>query len=120
MREMQPVPVELVLAANQAIHDVHGSGADTLLTISHALLGKCSTWEIVSVHMRLDALTRAFKGAPSNEFVINAHGRDYKIMNEVLFHAAAKVPMTYIETEDEYVFDQAELMKIARELWEQA
>ena len=70
--------------------------------------------------MRLNALARAFKGAPSNELVINAHGRDYKIMNEVLFHAAARVPMTYIETEDEYVFDQAELMKIAKELWEQA
>lgn len=45
-------------------------------------------------------------------------GQDHKIMNEVLFHAAAKAHLTYDETEDDYVFDSTESMRLAEELWD--
>lgn len=116
-RVMRAVSVELIMAANGAIDDTRGSRTDALLTVSRALRGKCDTWDVVSVYTRLNALSRAFKNVRSNKFIIYAIGQDYKIMNEVLFHAAARAPLTYIESEDDYVFDSAELMRLAEELW---
>jgi hypothetical protein len=116
-REMQPVPIELMMAANQAIDDMRDSGADTLLIVSRALRGRCSTWDVVSIYTRLNALSRAFKDVRSNKFIIYVIGQDYKIMNEVLFHAAARAHLTYDEAEEDYVFDSTELMKVAEELW---
>jgi hypothetical protein len=71
--------------------------------------------EIIAVSYRLGALANLIRAGEGGKWTIPVLKREYQLMNESLFRAAARAPLFEARTVGEVAFDPVTFLKIALE-----
>jgi hypothetical protein len=115
--EIPAVRPELLIKANEkaaADHEAHGS-SNPLIVIITALDGEATSEEMLAVSYRLQALAAVLKEGEGGPWKLNVKGKEYTLVNETLFRAAAKTPLHIAGTVGEVRFNREEFMRVALE-----
>jgi hypothetical protein len=116
-RYIPVVAPDLLIRANlKAVADREKYGsADATVSIVTALADKHQPDEVIAVSYRLMALARLLGEEQGGHWTITVEGKDYKLVNEALFRAAAKAPLRERKTVGEMKFSTKEFLRIALE-----
>lgn len=109
-------PELLIKANNKAAEDreKRGSG-DPLVSVVLVLAGKHEPEEIIAVSYRLRALASLLQGGVGEPWTASVAGKEYTLVSETLFRAAARTPLSEGKTVGDVQFDREEFLKIALE-----
>jgi hypothetical protein len=116
-RNIPIVAPELLIRANLkavAENEKYGS-ADTTVSIIAALGDKHDADELIAVSYRLMALARLLDEEKAGEWTLTVEGKEYKLVNEALFRAAAKAPLRERNVVRDIKFEPKEFLRIALE-----
>ena len=69
--------------------------------------------ELIAVSHRLRALARVLRSGDGDHWTLNVGNKEYKLVSEVLFRAAAKTRLKEAKTVGEIAFDVRELLEAA-------
>ena len=116
------VAPELLIKANlKAVEDREKYGsADTTVSIITALGKKHQPDELIAVSYRLMALAHLLHEGEGGQWTLNVAGKEYKLVNEALFRAAAKAPLRERKMVRDVKFNPKEFLRIALEEAESA
>ena len=101
---VREVCADLLMRANSAAEDGPRGFENSTVSIIDALSREVSTGDLVAISYRLQALS----GLP-----MNLHGREYKLINEAAFKAAATCPLILRGAFGEVEFDREEFLRLA-------
>jgi len=111
------VAPELLIKANLkavADHEKYGS-ADTTVSIVTALADDHEPDELIAVSHRLAALARLLHEGEGGYWTLTVEGKEYTLVNEALFRAAAKAPLRERKMVCDAKFEPKEFLRIALE-----
>ena len=109
------VDPKLLIKANSkaaADHQQH-EAADVTASVLIALGGNHTVDEMAAVTYRLMALAKVARSSDAEQHTLNVDGKEYTLVDELLFRAAAKAPLKFPETIDDMAFEANELLTIA-------
>jgi hypothetical protein len=87
-------PEPLIKANLKAVADREKYGsADTTVSIITALGDGHEPDELIAVSHRLMALARLLHDGQGGQWTLTVEGKEYRLVNEALFRAAAKAPL---------------------------
>jgi hypothetical protein len=111
------VPAEHLIAANkQAVADREEYGSAVIpVSIVSALAQKIPSQDVLAVMHRLYALANTLHEGDGKPWRTDLEGRDYTLLDEALFRAAARAPLMEAEAIAEMKFDPKILLDIALE-----
>jgi hypothetical protein len=111
------VAPELLIKANlKAVADREKYGsADTTVSIVSALADDHEPDELIAVSHRLMALARLLHDGEGGHWTITVEGKEYRLVNEALFRAAAKAPLRQRKMVRDIKFEPKEFLRIALE-----
>jgi hypothetical protein len=114
---IRTVPYELLVKANlRAVADREKYGsADVTVSIVTALANDHDPDDLIAVSYRLQALARLIDDGEGKEWTLKIEGKEYRLLNEALFRAAAKTPLREQEMVRDVKFEPAEFLRIALE-----
>jgi hypothetical protein len=110
---VSPVPLNVIIEANEVVADNHGSGRDPLMAIVTKLAKKHDHNDLANAVMRLRALAEIVQQTDKGSWVMTLRGKDYKLINEAALRAAARTPL--VEKKRKLKFDPDQFAKIALE-----
>jgi hypothetical protein len=116
-RYIRAVPHELLIKANSkavAGREKYGS-ADVAVSIVTALAKNHDPEDLIAVSYRLQALARLLDDGDGEQWTLKIEGKEYKLLNEALFRAAAKTPLRERKMVRDVKFDSREFLRIALE-----
>ena len=91
MPDVKPVSADLLIRANLAAADGPGGFENAMISIVKALSKKANPDDILAISYRLQALAQLFhdEGKDVAGFSMTVDGKEYKLVNEAAFKAAA-------------------------------
>jgi len=116
-RYIRTVPHELLIKANSkavADREKYGS-ADVTVSIVTALAKDHDPEDLIAVSYRLQALARLLDNGDGEQWTLQIEGKEYKLLNEALFRAAAKTPLREQKMVRDVKFKPKEFLQIALE-----
>ncbi len=111
------VDPELLIKANLkavADHEKYGS-ADVMVSIVTALGTDHGPDVLTAVSYRLRALANTMRRGEGGAWNLKVAGKDYELVNDALFRAAAKATLKEPKIVGQAKFDAKELLKLALE-----
>jgi hypothetical protein len=114
--KVPPIPVQLIMKANQAIADKQGEG-DATVTVVVALGSEYEADDLLAAIYRLTAMQRIVLAGQGPGWVMDRTVEKYKLVNEAMFRAAARTTLRYESTRpiSEMAFDTDEFLRNALE-----
>lgn len=97
-----------------ADREKYGS-ADVTVSIVTALAKDHHPEDLIAVSYRLQALARLIDDGEGEHWTLKIEGKEYKLLNEALFRAAAKTPLREPKMVRDVKFDPKEFLRIALE-----
>jgi hypothetical protein len=107
------VPAELLVRANKAAAGGPRGVENATISIIKALSKEVSTDDLVAITYRLQALAALTRGDKISGLTMSLHGREYKLINEAAFKAAATCPLRLRGNFGEVEFDREEFVQLA-------
>ena len=114
-RYIRPVSPDLLIQANAKIaadREKYGS-PDVEVSIVTGFADDHDVDELIAVSYRLRALAKVLRNGDSNHWTPNVGNKEYKLVSEALFRAAAKTRLKQAKTVGEVAFDVRELLEAA-------
>lgn len=113
---IEPVDPKLMVEANELLAKERGRG-DPTVTIVMNFADKHSSDELLALTYRLQALAKLIVGGHGPAWVLDVKGKKYKLVNEAMFRAAARAPLSIDEDQliSELSFDVDAFLKLALE-----
>jgi hypothetical protein len=112
------VPFELLKKGHEGViseRETNGRPADFTISLVKTLADEHRPEEIIAVSYRLGALAKFVAEGGGGKWTITVLHQDYRLVNEALFRAAARAPLTEAKTVGDVAFDPALFMQIALE-----
>lgn len=111
--EIKAVPLDIIMKAQKAV--AKGPRGDAMVTIVGALHKDHDHEDVLAVITRLQALATTIRDADLPELSMTLHGKEYKLVNEAAFAAAASTKLTHEEgvLVGDIAFDKNEFLKNA-------
>jgi hypothetical protein len=110
VRQVSP---DLLIRANNAASKGRRGFENATISIIKALSKEVSTDDLIAISYRLQALATLTCGGEISGLTMNLHGREYKLINEAAFKAAAACPLKFQGTFGETEFDRQEFLQLA-------
>jgi hypothetical protein len=114
-KPIPPVPFELIRKGHEGViadREEHGPGDPTYALVK-TLADNHKPEEIMAVSYRLSALAKLIREGEGGEWTITVLHKDYKLVNEALFRAAARAPLFEAATVGQVSFDPKAFLPIA-------
>ena len=113
VRASTKVSADLLIRANKAAADGPRGFENATISITRALSKEAATDDLLAVTYRLQALAKLTRGDDISGLTLNLHGREYKLINEAAFKAAATCSLVLRGTFGEVEFDREEFLRLA-------
>jgi len=110
---IRPVSAELLIRANRAAADGPRGFENATISIVKALSKDVSSDDLLAITYRLQALAKLTQGDDLTGFIMRLHGREYNLINEAAFKAAAACSLVPGDTFGEVEFDREEFLRLA-------
>ena len=110
---VREVAADLLIRANRAAADGPRGFENATISIIKALSKEVSTDDLLAISYRLEALAKLIRGDDISGLTMNLNGRDYKLINEAAFRAAATCPLVLRGTLGEVEFNRQEFLQLA-------
>jgi hypothetical protein len=110
---IRQVSAELLIRANRVAADGPRGFENATISIVKALSKDVSSDDLLAVTYRLQALAKLTQGADLTGFTMRLNGREYNLINEAAFKAAAACPLVPGETFGDVEFDREEFLRLA-------
>jgi hypothetical protein len=117
-KPVRKVSADLLIRANNAAADGPRGFENATISIIKALSKEASTDDLLAITYRLQALAKLTAGADVSGLTMNLHGREYKLINEAAFKAAATCPLALRGKFGNIEFDRDEFLQLALSLAE--
>ena len=111
--QVREVAADLLIRANSAAAAGPRGFENATISIIKALSKEVNTDDLIAISYRLQALATLTRGDELSGLTMKLHGRDYKLINEAAFKAAATCPLTLRGTFGEVEFDREEFLRLA-------
>jgi hypothetical protein len=111
--QVREVSADLLIRANSAATDGPRGFENATISIIKALSKEVNTDDLIAISYRLQALATLTRGDELSGLTMKLHGRDYKLINEAAFKAAATCPLDLRGTFGEVEFDREEFLRLA-------
>jgi hypothetical protein len=112
-KSVREVPADLMIRANKAAADGPRGFENATISIIKALSKEASTDDLLAITYRLQALATLTRGDEISGLTMNLHGREYKLINEAAFKAAATCPLDLRGIFGDVEFDREEFLRLA-------
>ena len=93
---VKPVDPKLLIEANDAVSAQRGKGDATFTMIAH-FDNRLEADDLLAISYRLQALASLIQKGEGPAWVIHSKGKEYKLVNEAMFRAAAITPLSIEE-----------------------
>jgi hypothetical protein len=93
---IEPVDPNLLIEANEAVSKKRGHGDSTVILVAH-FHKRLQPETILALQYRMMALSNLVKDDTRSPWVISNEGKDYRLINEAMFRAAAITPLSIEE-----------------------
>ena len=110
---VKPVPEDLQIRANAAAANGPRGYENAMISMIKALSNEASPNELLAVSYRLQALANLTSGADVAGLTMTLHGKEYKLVNETAFRAAAVCPLRLTGTMADVKFDHQKFLDLA-------
>jgi hypothetical protein len=110
---VREVPADLLIRASIAAANGPRGFENATISIIKALAKEVSTADLIAISYRLQALATLTRGDYVSGLTMNLSGRDYKLINEAAFKAAAACPLVLRGTFGDAEFDREEFLRLA-------
>jgi hypothetical protein len=110
---IRQVPADLLIRANNAAAAGPRGFENATISIIQALSKEVSTDDLLAISYRLQALAKLTQGDEVAGLTMKLHGREYNLINEAAFKAAAACSLVPGDTFDEVEFDRKEFLRLA-------
>jgi hypothetical protein len=110
---VREVPAELLIRANNAAAKGPRGFENATISIIKALSKEVSIGDLIAISYRLQALATLTRGDDVSGLTMNLHGREYSLINEAAFKAAATCPLVLRGTFGDSEFDREEFLRLA-------
>jgi hypothetical protein len=107
------VPAELLIRANSAAADGPRGFENATISVVKALSKEVSTDDLLAITYRLQALASLTQGDDLTGFTMRLRGREYNLINEAAFKAAAACSLVPGSTFGKVEFDREEFLRLA-------
>lgn len=113
-RHIQTVAPDLLIEANEAVSRNRHKG-DHSITLVKTFAHRHTSEELLAVSYRMQALSKLVSSPAAKKWTLTVKGKDYKLLHEALFRAAAKTPLSIDSKQvvGDIAFDSDEFFKIA-------
>jgi hypothetical protein len=111
------VPFELLKKGHEGViaeREHYGPGDPTIALVK-TLADDHKPEDILAVSYRLGALAKLIRDGDGEQWTITVLHRDYRLVNEALFRAAARAPLFEARTVGQVSFDPKTFLPIALE-----
>lgn len=110
---VREVSVDLLIRASSAAVEGPRGYENVMLSVVKALAKEVSADDLVAVSYRLHALGNLRRDdADLSGFTMSLHGKDYKLIDEAAFRAAAVCPLSLPDTMAKLKFDREQFSKL--------
>ncbi|MCH8951807.1 MAG: hypothetical protein IID49_06770 [Proteobacteria bacterium] len=109
------VSAELLIKANAKVsadREEYGS-PDVAVSIVSAIADECEPEELIAISHRLRALAKLVKGGDGGNWTIRVLRKEYTLVSEALFRAAAVAALPEMKMVRDLAFDPQEILDIA-------
>ena len=109
------VSVELLIKANAKVstdREKYGS-PDVSVSLISVLADECEPEELIAISHRLRALAKLVKSGDGGSWTIRVLKKEYTLVNEALFRAAAVATLSETKMVRDLAFDPQEILDIA-------
>jgi len=112
-KPVREVPADLLIRANRAAADGPRGFENATISIIEALSKEVSTDDLLAITYRLQAFAKLTQGDDLTGLTMRLHGREYNLINEAAFKAAAACSLVPGDTVGEVEFDREEFLRLA-------
>ena len=116
---VREVPAELLIRANNAAAKGPRGFENATISIIKALSKEVSIGDLIAICCRLQALAALTRSDDVSGLTMNLHGREYSLINEAAFKAAATCPLVLRGSFGDSEFDREEFLRLALSFAEQ-
>ena len=102
---VKPVPEDLQIRANAAAANGPRGYENAMISMIKALSNEAGPDELLAISYRLQALANLTSGADVAGLTMTLHDKEYKLVNETAFRAAAVCPLRLTGTMADVKFD---------------
>jgi len=110
---IRQVSADLLIRANSAAAAGPRGFENATISIIKALSRELSTDDLLAITYRLQALAKLTRGDEVAGLTMKLHGREYNLINEAAFKAAAACSLVPGDTFGEVEFDREEFLRLA-------
>src|SRR5260370_19043126 len=110
---VREVSADLLIRANNAEDKRPRGFENATISIIKALSKEVSTNDLIAISYRLQALAALTRGDDVAGLTMTLHGREYALINEAAFKAAAVCPLVLRGTFGESEFDREEFLRLS-------
>jgi hypothetical protein len=110
---VRQVAADLLIRANKAAADGPRGFENATISIIKTLSKVASTDDLLAITYRLQALAKLTQDGDVSGLTMSLHGREYKLINEAAFKAAAACPLVSRDTFGEVESDREEFLRLA-------
>jgi hypothetical protein len=110
---VREVPADLLIRANKAAADGPRGFENATISIIKTLSKEVSTDYLLAITYRLQALAKLTQGDDLTGFTMRLHEREYNLINDAAFKAAAACSLVPGETFGDVEFDREEFLRLA-------
>jgi hypothetical protein len=113
MTTVRTVSPDLLIRANAAAAKGPRGYENAMISMIKALSKEASSDEMLAISYRLQVLANLSPGEGLSGLTMNLHGRDYQLINEAAFRAAAACPLSLTGTMADVAFDREKFLELA-------
>jgi hypothetical protein len=110
---VREVSADLLIRANEAASKGPRGFENATISIMKALSKEVSAGDLIAISYRLQALANLTRRDEISGLTMNLNGREYKLINEAAFKAAAACPLVLRGTSGDAEFDREEFLRLA-------
>lgn len=112
-RQVREVSADLLIRANKAAAAGPRGFENATISIIKALSKEVSPDDLLAITYRLQALATIAQSNDSTGLTVRPHGREYNLINEAGFEAAAACSLVSGDVFGEVEFDREEFVRLA-------
>ena len=110
---VREVSADLLIRANEAASKGPRGSENATISIIKALSKEVSIADLIAISYRLQALANLTRGDDVSGLTMNLNGREYELVNEAAFKAAAACPLVLRGTSGDAEFDREKFLRLA-------
>jgi len=115
--KVKEVTADLLIRANAAAAAGPRGYENSMISIVQALSKNATPKDLLAATFRLQALANLHRGADDIAgLTMSVHGKEYKLINETAFKAAAACPLSLADNLADIQFDREEFLQLVLSL----